>query len=48
MLQVHMLHYVYSSFISNTQKLEITQMSLNRGIKTENVVCLHSGVLLSY
>ena len=30
-----MLHYVHNSFIYNNQKLETTQMSLNRGIDTE-------------
>jgi hypothetical protein len=44
----HMLHYVHSSLIYNSQKLESTQMPLNRGIDTENVVHLHNGVLLSY
>ena len=29
-------------------KAERTQMSLNRGMDTENVVHLHNGVLLSY
>jgi hypothetical protein len=43
-----MLHYVHSSLIYNSQKLERTQMSLNRGMDTENVVYLHNGVLLSY
>ena len=43
-----MLHYVHSSLIYNSQKLERTQMSLNRGMDTENVVHLHNGVLLSY
>jgi hypothetical protein len=33
-----MLHYVHSSLIHNSQKLERTQMSLNRGTDTENVV----------
>jgi hypothetical protein len=42
-----MLHYVHSSLIYNSQKLEITQMSLNRRMDTENVVHLHNGVLLS-
>jgi hypothetical protein len=28
--------------------LERTQMPLNRGMDTENVVHLHNGVLLSY
>jgi hypothetical protein len=34
--------------IYNSQKLERTQMSLNRRIYTENVIHLHNGVLLSY
>jgi hypothetical protein len=42
-----MLHYVHSSLIYNSQKLERTQMPLNRGMDTENVVVLHNGVLLS-
>jgi hypothetical protein len=29
-----MLHYVHSSLIYNSQKLETTQMSLNRGMET--------------
>jgi hypothetical protein len=33
-----MLHYVHSSLIYNSQKLERTQMSFNRGMDTENVV----------
>ena len=33
-----MLHYVHSSLIYNSQKLERTQMSHNRGMDTENVV----------
>ena len=41
-----MLHYVHSSFIYNCQKLERIQMSLNRGMDTENVVYLYNGVLL--
>ena len=43
-----MLHYVHSSLTYNSQKLERTQMSLNRRMDTENVVHLHNGVLLSY
>ena len=42
-----MLHYVHSSLVYNSQKLERTQMSLNRGTDTENVVHLHNGVLLT-
>ena len=36
-----MLHYVHSSLIYNSQKLERTQMPLNRGMHTKNVVHLH-------
>jgi hypothetical protein len=43
-----MLHYVHSSLIYNSQKLERTQMPLNRGMDTENVVHLHNAVLLRY
>jgi hypothetical protein len=43
-----MLHYVHNSLNYNSQKLERTQMSLNRGMDTENVVHLHNGVLSSY
>jgi hypothetical protein len=39
-----MLHYVHSSLIYNSQKLEITQIPLNRGMHTENVVHLHNGI----
>jgi hypothetical protein len=43
-----MFHYVYTSLIYNSQNLERTQMSLNRGMDTEIVVHLHNGILLSY
>jgi hypothetical protein len=33
-----MLHYVHSSLIYNSQKMERTQMTLNREIDSENVV----------
>jgi hypothetical protein len=33
-----MLHYVHSSLIYNSQKLETNKMSLKRGIDTEYVV----------
>jgi hypothetical protein len=42
-----MLYYVHSSLIYNSQKLERTQVSLNKRTDTENVVHLHNGVLLS-
>jgi hypothetical protein len=41
-------HYVHSSHIYNSQKLERTQMPINSGMDTEYVVFLHNGVLLSY
>ena len=40
-----MLHYVHSSLIYNSQKLERTQMSLNRRMDTENVETLHYGAI---
>ena len=43
-----MLYYIYSSLIYNSQELETTLMSLNRGMDTENAVHLYNGVLLSY
>ena len=43
-----MLHYIHSSLIYNSQNLERTQMSLNRGMDKENVIHLHNGVLLHY
>ena len=39
-----MLHYVHSSLIYNSQRLERTQRPLNRGMDTEDVVHLHNGV----
>jgi hypothetical protein len=37
-----MLQYVHSSLIYNSQKLERTQKSQNKGMDTENVVHLHN------
>ena len=42
-----MLHYVHSSLIYNSQKLEGAQMSLKGEMDTENVVYLYNGTLLS-
>jgi hypothetical protein len=39
-----MLHYVHSSRIYNSQKLERTQTSFNRTMGTENVVYLYGGI----
>jgi hypothetical protein len=41
-------HAPHSSLIYNSQKLEQTQISLNRGMDTENVVHFYNGVLHSY
>jgi hypothetical protein len=43
-----MLHYVHSSLIYNSQKLERTQISLNRFMDTEIVVHLYNAIPLSY
>jgi hypothetical protein len=43
-----MLHYIHSSIIYNSQKLERTQLSFNREMDTENVIHLHNGVLLNF
>jgi hypothetical protein len=48
MLQGHMSHYVHSSLICDSQKLETTWMSHNKSMDTENWVHLHNGILLSY
>ena len=32
-----MIHYVHSNLLYNSQKLETTQISLNRGMNIENV-----------
>ena len=40
-----MLHYVHSSPIYNSQKLERTKMSLNGGMGTENVVYLQNSAI---
>jgi hypothetical protein len=39
--------FIAALFIYNSQKLKRTQMSLNRGMDTENMIHLHNGVLLS-
>jgi hypothetical protein len=43
-----MIHYVHRILIYQSQKLETTQMSLNRRMDPENVVHLYNGVLLSF
>jgi hypothetical protein len=46
--KVQLLHYVHSCLIYNDHILQRTQMSLNRGMDTENMAHLHNEVLLSY
>lgn len=46
--QGHWLNYVHGSFIHNSQTLETTYMTLYWQAGTQNVVCLHNGILLSY
>jgi hypothetical protein len=46
--EIHMLHYVYSSLIYNSQKLGTTKMPLSGRMDTEIVVHLHNRVLHSY
>jgi hypothetical protein len=48
MPQGQVFFYVHSGIICDSQKLEKTQMSLDRRMDTENVVHLHNGILLSY
>ena len=43
-----MIYYVHTSLIYNSQELEITQISLKRGMDKENVVHLHNRVLHSF
>ena len=38
----HMLHYVHSNLIYNSQKLEKTQMSLNRGMDTKIIQYIYT------
>ena len=45
--QGHLLNYIHSSIIHNSQNLVTTQIPLNREMDQENVVHLHNGVLLS-
>ena len=48
MSQWHTFHYVHRGLICDRQKLEATQISLDRRMDTENVVHLLIGILLRY
>jgi hypothetical protein len=45
--QGHVLHYVHSGLICDSQNLETTKMSHNRRMDTENIVHLYNGILFS-
>ena len=47
MQQAHLLNYVHSRFIYNSQNLKTTQMFSNQRMNKENAVHLHNRVLLS-
>lgn len=47
-IQGHELHYVHSSFIHNSQKMEKKKTPLTQRMDTENVVHLHNEILFSY
>ena len=44
----HVLHYVHSGLICDSQELETSQMPLNKRMDTENGVHLHNGILFIY
>jgi hypothetical protein len=44
----YMFHYVHSSIICDCQNLEMTHISHNGRIYTENVIYLNNGLLFSY
>jgi hypothetical protein len=46
--QGHEFHYIHKGLISDSQKLEIIQISHDTRMDTQNVVHLYSGILLSY
>ena len=43
-----MYHNVHCSSIHNSQDVETTEMSIDRGMDKEDVVYIHSGILLSH
>ena len=40
--------HVHCSTIDNSQDMETTQMSIERGLDLEDVVYIHNGILLSH
>ena len=47
-LKRYMQPNVHCSTIYNSQDMEATQMSTNRGVDREDVVQIHNGILLSH
>ena len=39
---------VHCSTIYNSQDMEATKMSIDRGMDKEDVVCIYNGILLSH
>lgn len=42
-----MYTHVHSKIIHNSQKMEVTQESIDRGMDKQNVVYTHGGILFS-
>ena len=40
--------HVHCSTLHNSQDMETTQMSIDRGLDSEEVVYIHNGILLSH
>ena len=40
--------YVHCSTVYNSQDMEATEMSINRGMAKEDVVHIYNGILLSH
>ena len=47
-LKIYMRPNVQRSTIYNNQNMEVTQMSINKGMDKENVVHMYNGILLSH
>ena len=47
-LKGYMHPYVHSSTIYNSQDMETTQMSIDRGVDKEDVIHIYNGILLSH
>ena len=47
-LKRHMYSYVHCSIIYNSQDMEATEMSINKGMDKEDIVYIYKGVLFSH